>query len=456
MTWKQHFHFVLDNITVEPMLACHIIPSFMASLATQNLNLEKACRVNLRYSKEVCDALSERRTESYVVEETNVQQLVASMLVWKTALQSSLPAFLIMFVGSWSDRWRKRKPLMLFPILGDFMTAIGLLVCTYFFEELPMEANGFVEAFFPAMTGGWFILFVGVLSYIADITAETNRTLRIGIVTVFCSLGIPIGQALSGILYQKIGFYGVFSTSAVAYTIGFCYGYLYVKEPKQIDEPMVDYKSCALLRDFFSVSHLADTFRVAFKGGENSKRIKLIMLMVVTIVVCGPMQGEPAVTYLYTRLRFNWDEVDFSIFSTYSMCMDFIGTCITVGLLSHVCKVHDAIIGMCSCASKILACFVYGFAKTVTVFYLGAAVEIFNNTSLIVARSITSKLVPSNELGKANSIFGLCEAVVPLIYGSMYSASYAATISTMPGAFYIIGGCVTILAAVTFGYALCY
>nr|CAI5860179.1 unnamed protein product [Callosobruchus analis] len=289
MTWKQHFHFVLDNITVEPMLACHIIPSFMASLATQNLNLEKACRVNLRYSKEVCDALSERRTESYVVEETNVQQLVASMLVWKTALQSSLPAFLIMFVGSWSDRWRKRKPLMLFPILGDFMTAIGLLVCTYFFEELPMEANGFVEAFFPAMTGGWFILFVGVLSYIADITAETNRTLRI------------VGQALSGILYQKIGFYGVFSTSAVAYTIGFCYGYLYVKEPKQIDEPMVDYKSCALLRDFFSVSHLADTFRVAFKGGENSKRIKLIML------------------------RFNWDEVDFSIFSTYSMCMDFIG-----------------------------------------------------------------------------------------------------------------------------------
>nr|CAI5860176.1 unnamed protein product [Callosobruchus analis] len=34
----------------------------------------------------------------------------------------------------------------------------------------------------------------------------------------------------------------------------------------------------------------------------------------------------------------------------------------------------------------------------------------------------------------------------------MYSASYAATISTMPGAFYIIGGCVTILAAVTFGW----
>lgn len=35
--------------------------------------------------------------------------------------------------------------------------------------------------------------------------------------------------------------------------------------------------------------------------------------------------GEMSVGYLFTRYRFNWDEVDFSIFSTYSMVTNLIG-----------------------------------------------------------------------------------------------------------------------------------
>lgn len=35
------------------------------------------------------------------------------------------------------------------------------------------------------------------------------------------------------------------------------------------------------------------------------------------------------VLYLFTRLRFNWNEVDFSIFSTYGMVTNLIGECAT-------------------------------------------------------------------------------------------------------------------------------
>jgi len=35
--------------------------------------------------------------------------------------------------------------------------------------------------------------------------------------------------------------------------------------------------------------------------------------------------GEMAVMYLFTRYRFNWNEVDFSIFSTYSMVTNLFG-----------------------------------------------------------------------------------------------------------------------------------
>lgn len=290
-TWREKYAFIKENITVEPMIACYIMPCVFAGLAVQNLSIEKACRVNLAYSDEICDALSARNTANYTREEAEVQQLVASMTVWKTILQSGFPAFLILFVGSWSDRWGLRKPCMLLPIIGEFITVIGLMLCTYFFYELPMEVNAVIEAIFPALTGGWFTMFMGIFSYIADVTTLEMRTLRIGVVNVFCSLGIPVGLALSGILFKKIGFYGVFSISAVMYVIAFLYGYYNIKETKKVDVPVLSDKPFAFLRDFFDIKHIGDTFRVAFKQGENNRKIKVMLLMLVVMVVIGPMHG---------------------------------------------------------------------------------------------------------------------------------------------------------------------
>ncbi|XP_014613839.1 PREDICTED: uncharacterized protein LOC106792153 [Polistes canadensis] len=69
-------------------------------------------------------------------------------------------------------------------------------------------------------------------------------------------------------------------------------------------------------------------------------------------------------------------------------------------------------------------------------------------------RSIASKLVPSDELGKVNSLFGVCESLMPLVYGPMYSSIYATTMNTFPGAFFIVGGCMTIPAV--FGFLWLY
>lgn len=449
---KEKCAYISSHITVEPMVACYIMPCVLATLATQNLNLEKACRVNLGYSTEVCDALTARNTLNYTKEEAEVQQLVASMTVWKTIVQSALPAFLILFIGAWSDRHGMRKPCMLFPIVGEFCTVVGLMVCTYFFYELPMEVCGIVESLFPALTGGWFTMFMGVFSYIADVTTVETRTLRIGFVNIFCSLGIPIGMALSGILYRKIGFYGVFSISAVLYLIAFSYGFCKIREVKRVSEK-TEYKTiCSFVTDFFDYKHIANTFTVAFKKGENNRRMKIMMLMLVVMVVIGPMHGEMVVVYLFTRYRFNWDEVNFSIFSTYNMIIAMIGTALSVGLFSHLLKIDDAIIGLMSSASKILSSFVYAFATVAWVFYLGPIAEILNGTSFIAMRSMASKLVPSDELGKINSLIGVSEALMPLVYGPLYSATYAATMRTMPGAFFLLGGCLTFPACIIFGW----
>lgn len=232
LTLLEKLKIIKANISVEPIMACYVMPSVLASLATQNLSLEKACRVNLNFSTEVCDALNLRQTENYTEYEEAVQKLTASMQAWKNVIQTSIPLILILFVGAWSDKTGKRKACIMLPIVGEFLTCIGFIINTYFFYELPVEVAALTESIFPAITGGWFTNFIGVFSYISDITTVEDRTYRVGIVNLCMSLGYPIGSALSGVLLTWIGYYGVFSVSATLYMFSLFYGYYYLEDPK--------------------------------------------------------------------------------------------------------------------------------------------------------------------------------------------------------------------------------
>lgn len=128
----------------------------------------------------------------------------------------------------------------------------------------------------------------------------------------------------------------------------------------------------------------------------------------------------------------------------------FSGTLFSVGVFSHLLKIDDALIGVMSSMSKILSSFVYAFAVTDWQLYIAPIVEILNGTSFIAMRSIASKLVNSNELGKVNSLFGVAEALMPLLYAPMYTSLYAATLNTLPGAFFLLGGALTAPAVVIF------
>jgi PCFT/HCP family folate transporter-like MFS transporter 1/3 len=168
----------LKNITVEPMLFPYLIASILVILVNQNLNIQKACRVNLKLSHDVCEELVNKEKNSIFLTDSEiiVQKLVANMLIWQTILQSSLPAVLVLFLGSWSDRNRLRRPCMLLPIYGEVARNIGLLVCVYFFDELPMEVSGLWQSLTIAVTGYWTVIFMAVFSYIGDVSTVSLRS----------------------------------------------------------------------------------------------------------------------------------------------------------------------------------------------------------------------------------------------------------------------------------------
>lgn len=217
-----------SNITVEPILAGLIIPSMLARIAIQNLNLDKACRVKLGYNDSICDALIEKKGNltSY---EGEVQKIISAIEAWKSVILTAVPTILVIFMGAWSDRTGNRKLCILLPIIGECLVCISNILSTVFFYDISVEITMFLEAIFPAVTGGWVLVYLGVFSYIGDITDEKTRTFRVGLVNLCMTAGIPIGTALSGILLNLWGYYGVFSLSLLIYSMTLTYGYVCLK-----------------------------------------------------------------------------------------------------------------------------------------------------------------------------------------------------------------------------------
>lgn len=228
-TFFQKLWLLKSNITVEPILAGLIIPSMLSRLAIQNLNLEKACRVKLNYSDEICDSLVLKNGTNLNDYEREVQKIIAAIEAWKSIIQTTLPTILVLFMGAWSDRTGNRKICILLPIFSEFITCISNILSTYFFYEIPVEVTMVLEGLFVAASGGWVMVFLGVFSYISDVTSDETRTFRIGLANLCMTAGVPIGTALSGVLLTYLGYYGIFIICGIIYLVTFLYGLLSLK-----------------------------------------------------------------------------------------------------------------------------------------------------------------------------------------------------------------------------------
>ncbi|XP_022170772.1 hippocampus abundant transcript 1 protein-like [Myzus persicae] len=440
---------LLRNITVEPMLFPYLIASILVILANQNLNIQKACRVDLKLSTEVCDDLENKDKNSSMLtdSEITVQKLVADMLIWQTILQSSVPAVFVLFLGSWSDRNRLRRPCMLLPVYGEVVRNLGLLVCVYFFDELPMNLTGLWQSLPIAVTGYWTVMYMAVFSYVGDHSTEQNKTLRVGLVNATMALCLPIGTGLSGILYRELGFTGVYIIALILCCISIWMAHIFVHDTKQIkfnSGKKNERSYWNRIKFFFSLNHIIDAFKVTFKKEKNNRRMKVIALTLLITGIMGPLQGDKGVAYLFTRVKFNWNEVQFSVYSTTTMCINLVGTFVVLGVVVRKFGVDDALIGTVATTGKLISQFIFAFANSVVVFYSGALVNCLQGPAIISMKSIVNKIIPAQELGQVSAVTGIGENVIPILCGPLYSYVYESTVDFFPSAYFLVTAAITV------------
>ncbi|CAB3244239.1 unnamed protein product [Arctia plantaginis] len=445
---------VIRNITVEPCMFMVITAISLYNMASQNLQLEKACRVNLNFSTEICDSLILQDGVAHSDYERETQHLLAKALAWKTYLTATLTCIIALFIGSFSDKTGHRKLFLIVLTTGLILNGINSIINVYFFYETTLETIVFSGAIIEGLSGGLGILFITCFAYISAITTDKDRTFRIGILVFCTSLASPIGTMLSGVLLNALGYYGIIGISIALNVVSVLYTIFVISDPKKSPEQQAYSGSnwWQLLRIFFNISNVKDTMNIIIRKAPNSRRLRLCILLLVVIVLFGPFYGETSIMYLNVRYRFKWDEVQYSLFQSYNLFTNFIGTALSILVIIKYLGWHDSLLGIISTLSKIAASFIYCFAQTGLVFYFGPMIDIMNGIPLLAMRSIMSKMVEGHEIGKLSSLVGIVENLSPLIYVPLYAKVYSATMEVLPGAVFLVGGLLMLPAVVV----LCY
>ncbi|KAK9873451.1 hypothetical protein WA026_022682 [Henosepilachna vigintioctopunctata] len=279
----------LSCITVEPVIFLSIFTSTIYQLIAQNLYLEKACRVNLQFNSSICDALASRNIYGFnKSQEATVQKIVTDMLALRTAILSFFPICLILFVGSWSDRHNKRKLFILAPISGEMLCCASLILNVLLFYELPLIVTVLGDSLPLALLGGWPCLFIGIYTYVGVRCDEKNRSLKMGFVSAAKMAGHSLGYSIAGILFQAVGFISFFCICILLQMAAFCLGILLVKEEKITRSE----NSNGVLKDFFDIKYVKNSFKICFNREPNNRRFKFIIIILLTVIVAGPSNGE--------------------------------------------------------------------------------------------------------------------------------------------------------------------
>lgn len=235
-TFRENVADFIANITIEPSLLVFIVSSMIIMTASQNLNLEKACRVNLNFTEAICDSLKAQNVDTQNEYERETQKLLAKALTWRTYLAATLPCVIALFAGSFSDKTGHRKFLMIISTSGQLLIGINNMINVYFFYQLGLEVLVFTEAIIEGFSGGWCISFLTAFAYISTITTDKNRTFRMGLVSFSVTVAFPIGMGVSGILLKKLGYYGCYGLTSCMHFLNIIYMICVVRDPEKTKE----------------------------------------------------------------------------------------------------------------------------------------------------------------------------------------------------------------------------
>ncbi|XP_045777870.1 proton-coupled folate transporter-like [Maniola jurtina] len=434
------------RITMEFPLFFTMLSVALSGAAISNLILFRTCVHSLNHSQEECQVFLSpvKNNGSHQLEE-EVQKYATFVSMVRMIVESVAPAILSLFLGVWSDT-HGRKPLVVWPLFGMSISA-GLVVVYsmlhslgpwwFIFTSIPMS-----------LSGGFTALFTGSFCYISDITSTEKRSLRMTVFEAAVSAGSVIGAVASSYVMRAVGIVYLLLIAASLFVTAYIFTIICLKES------LVGAVQ-GNLRSVLDFKLIKSMLSECFKKRPNHGRAQILLLTFANCLSIFIMYGHMSLDYMYTRKKLHWAIKQYTIYSATQTTISFFGSFLGVMLVQRLFKVSDLAFATVAIASAGTEYMIIAFATAAWQMYTSAGISLFRSLSSPLIRSLLSKILPPQDIAKVFALMCAIEGVSPLIAPALYNSLYAYTISTFPGAIYILssgisGACVIFLGFVQY------
>ena len=281
------------SITVEPVTffyACAMI--LHTPVIQQYVYSRVAMSRGLAVSSYQSDATKcefDASVDSYSYRESrNTVQAESSLVHLGIVLSASVPSILMaLLLGAWSDKVG-RKIVMLLPIIGGLVDTTCILIVMY--ANLPVYAL-FAGSFINGMCGFFTTMILAVFSYVADITEQSRRALRLGILEAIAFISGMISHLTSGWWIKHLGFKSPYWLILTLHSCNLVYVLWLLPET-------VEHPKKKKLKDLFDKEHFHRIVRL-FTNAELDKKWPLMGLMLASAFMMISSIGFGSVIVLY-------------------------------------------------------------------------------------------------------------------------------------------------------------
>lgn len=421
------------NYGLEPGYLVLYFAFNLTSAVLQNQLLKQMC-LQLGYNITICSNLNTNDVTKAVEEE--VQPHVANINSALLLLNSIFPALYSLLLGSWIDKFGRKKVLLKSYI--GYGSTLGLITLISYISDnvTPLSPWLYLVAELPmCLLGGWPTLDIAVCCYVSDLSDEKDRSFRLGTLTFLNFLGSFSAYFSSSYILEATSTTIVFIISFVCAMSSFAFTIFFVDESIQVVQGV---SACGQVKEVFSFARIKEIFSTLFKSRPfMERRIIWFLIAIITLAVF-TMHGNGTVNYLFVREKFGWALREFTIFDSTNTAITVGGLFLGLVVLKRFFKISDMKLAILALLSAIIDSTFKAFATESYQLYLSSGLGVFRLLVTPVFRSIMSLIIPHDEIGRIYSATTAFEAFSGLGAGPLYSTVYNNTLKTFPGAFNLI------------------
>ncbi|XP_067649602.1 lysosomal proton-coupled steroid conjugate and bile acid symporter SLC46A3-like [Haliotis asinina] len=387
--------------------------------------LQAVCRDMFRLNTTVCTEIG-----LFHQHEDKIQNKAASFLIYYRMLVNVPALVLGLFCGAWSDEYGRKIPMMI-PCLGSMFAVILYLFSVQYpdYSIVLVLTGASVQGIF----GKSSVITMAVNSYAADVTDKDQRTWKMGKVLATNFIGVFVGSLLSGTLQDTTSIQVTLCVVSFFHAASVLTTVFFIEESVKIT---VDpHQSCTP----FNISGIKDTLMVFFKKHKDNSRDIGLILFIATIINQTCNAGEKDVTVLFVqRSPLYWKESWYSYLLSLNYALMGIFLLLFLPVLSSTMKMPDVFIVMIGVGSSLLRSLWAGFCSKTWMVCVSVVIGALTGMTTSALRSLMSKHVGEDELGKMFSLVASGETVSKLIGTILFNNIYAASVFFFPGFAYLV------------------